>query len=150
MFLQFLKFHNYKIFNFSLVFQQKWNGTKIRKSNFEKKNIEKYDFYIFRSHKNPKIMIFQWFFIKNELWHPKKSHFFHFSFIYKQKMKKIMIFCDDSFLQFRVHLDLIFIKISRFHTLPQEKLFTKVILLSLSCTYKIRKGSEKQKYENHE
>ena len=43
-------------------------------------------------------------------------------------MKKIMIFCDDSFLQFRVHLDPFFIKISRFHTLQQEKLVTKVII----------------------
>ena len=79
-------------------------------------------------------MIFQWFLIKNELGHPKKSHFFHFLHLYKQKMKKIMIFCDDSFLQFRVHLDPIFIKISRFHTLPQEKLVTKVIFISLSWT----------------
>ena len=79
-------------------------------------------------------MIFQWFFIKNELSHAKKSHFFHFLHLYKQKMKKIMIFCDDSFLQFRVHLDPFFIKISRFHTLQQEKLVTKVILQSLSWT----------------
>ena len=78
-------------------------------------------------------MIFQWFLIKNELWQPKKSWFFHFSFIYKQKMKKIMIFCDDSFFQFWVQLDPISIKISRFHALQQEKLVTKVIS-SLSWT----------------
>ena len=45
-----------------------------------------------------------------------------------------MIFGEDSFFQFRVHLDPIFIKKSRFHTLQQEKLVTKVILLSLSWT----------------
>ena len=72
-FLHFLKYHNYKINDFSLVFQQKWNGTKIRKSNFTQKLIEKYDFYIFCNHKNPKIIIFQWFFIKNESGHAKKS-----------------------------------------------------------------------------
>ena len=49
-------------------------------------------------------------------------------------MKKIMIFGEDSFFQFRVHLDPIFIKKSRFHALQQEKLVTKVILLSLSWT----------------
>ena len=38
------------------------------------------------------------------------------------------------FLHFRVHTDPIFIKNSRFHTLPQEKLVTKVILMSLPWT----------------
>ena len=79
-------------------------------------------------------MIFQWFFINNELWHPKKSWFFNFSFIYKQKMKKIMILGEDTFFQFWVHLDPILIKISRFHALQQEKLVTKVIFISLSWT----------------
>ena len=114
---------------------------------FEEKNCKNYIFEksfvrisgtifaFFRNHKNPKIMIFQWFFIKNELWHPQKSWFFHFSFIYKQKMKnEIMIFGEDSFFHFWVHLDPIFIKISRFHALQQEKLVTKVILISLSWT----------------
>ena len=105
-----------------------------QKNIFYTKTNRKLHFLRFSKTQNPKIMIFQWFFIKNELGHPKTSRFFHFFFIYKQKIKKIMIFGEDSFFQFRVHLDPILIKISRFHALQQEKLVTKVILLSLSWT----------------
>ena len=74
---------------------------------------------------------------KLEKWYLVKNHvFFHFLHLYKQKMKKIMIFSEVPFFQFRVHLDPILIKISRFHTLQQEKLVTKVILISLSWTSK--------------
>ena len=64
-------------------------------------------------------------------------------------MKKIMIFCDDSFLQFRVHLDPFFIKISRFHALPHEKLVTKVILLSLSWTRNQTRDARGAPYLKH-
>ena len=110
-----------------------------QKSNFAQKPIENYIFCIFRNHKNPKIVFFQWFLIKNELGR-QKNIFFHFLHLYKQKMKKIMIFCDDSFLQFRVHLDPIFIKISRIHTLPQEKLVTKVILITIPFLDSLARG----------
>ena len=73
MFLHFWKFPKSKKYDFPLVFQQKWNGTKFEKSISTQKPIEKCDFYIFRNHKNSKIVNFQWFLIKNELWHPKKS-----------------------------------------------------------------------------
>ena len=64
---------------------------------------------------------------------PQKIMFFSFFICIQAKNEKNHHFHDVPFLQFWVHLDPILIKISRFHTLQQEKLVTKVII-SLSWT----------------
>ena len=88
MFLHFLGFRGYKHHDFLLFFSIKMKWNTFRKIIFYTKTNRKLHFLRFSNTQNPKIMIFQWFFIKNESGHPQKSWFFHFSFIYKQKMKK--------------------------------------------------------------
>ena len=80
-----------------------------------------------------KTWFFNGFWLKMICDTPKNHEFFMFSSI-QAKNEKNHHFRNVQFLQFWVHLDPILSKISRFHAPQQEKLVTKVILLSLSWT----------------
>ena len=109
-------------------------GQKLENQILHKKQSKNMIFTFFATTKIQKSLFFHGFWLKMNPDTPKKIHFFHFLHLYKQKIKKIMIFGEVPFFQFRVHLDPFFIKKSRFRTHQQEKLVTKVILLSLSWT----------------
>ena len=109
-----------------LIFQ------KIVKFLFEPKNRKNFDKRKwFWKQKTWKITKNEWKWWNLEQKNAENVIFAIFELLEKEK---IMIFCEDSFCQFRVRLDPIFIKISRFDALQQEKLVTKVILISISWT----------------
>ena len=100
MFFHFLEFQKFKNNDFPLFFQQKWNGTKMGKSNFTQKSIENYDFYVFRKHKIQKSWFFNGFWLKMNPGAPKNHDIFILHLYTSKKWKKSWFFARTHFSNF--------------------------------------------------